>query len=265
MTKLATDNNLNFTPAQSGRASEDIALQIEAAIIEGRIQPGDRLPSERAMQVYFRTGRGVVREALRILKQKGLLDIRKGSKGGAFIKHVEMATASESFGLFLKRKDIDPESLIEFREALDRAITSLAIVRATESEKKDLVQKALELEAYMMNPVPDIQAVGEMDRALNIQLVRMAKNPVFEWVMHAIQQGFSSYDHALYEDPAYRGMTVANWKDTVREIAAGDLFKALAYISRHYLMLRGCMRDIKGGLPKPAVFPFSPEPHEKPH
>ena len=49
---------------RSGRASEDIALHLEAAILAGRLAPGERLPSEREMQARFGTGRGVVREAI---------------------------------------------------------------------------------------------------------------------------------------------------------------------------------------------------------
>ena len=246
---MSKENKLSFIPAQVGRASEDIALQIEAAIIEGRIMPGERLPSERDMQAQFKTGRGVVREAQQILKQKGLIGIKKGSKGGAFVKQVEVDSVSESFTLFLKQKNIDPESLIEFRESLDRTITYLAVARGTREEKNSLVQKTLELEKYACVDEPNMRTIAELDRALNIQLAQMAKNPVFEWVMHAIQQGFSSYDYALYDDPEYREMTVSNWKETAREIAAEEPLKALTYIGNHYLMLLRCVQEKNGALP----------------
>ncbi|MFO7817772.1 MAG: FadR/GntR family transcriptional regulator [Thermodesulfobacteriota bacterium] len=246
---MSKENKLSFIPAQVGRASEDIALQIEAAIIEGRIMPGERLPSERDMQAQFKTGRGVIREAQQILKQKGLIGIKKGSKGGAFVKQVEVDSVSESFTLFLKQKNIDPESLIEFRESLDRTITYLAVARGTREEKNSLVQKTLELEKYACVDEPNMRTIAELDRALNIQLAQMAKNPVFEWVMHAIQQGFSSYDYALYDDPEYREMTVSNWKETAREIAAEEPLKALTYIGNHYLMLLRCVQEKNGALP----------------
>ncbi|NIQ94115.1 MAG: FadR family transcriptional regulator, partial [Desulfuromonadales bacterium] len=68
--------------------------------------------------------RGVVREALRALKQKGLIEIRKGARGGAFVKHIEVANVSESLALFLKLNRVSPEHLIEFRESVDQTITS---------------------------------------------------------------------------------------------------------------------------------------------
>ena len=85
-----------FVPVQAGRASEEIALQIEAAIMDGRLSPGERLPSEREMQSQFGTGRGVIREAIKILKQKGLLEVKKGAKGGAYIRHLDVDNVSES-------------------------------------------------------------------------------------------------------------------------------------------------------------------------
>jgi len=90
-----------FSPVNVGRAGEDIALQIEAAIVGAQVVPGERLPSERELQSQFGTGRGVVREALRALKQKGLVEIRKGAKGGAYVKQVEATSFGESLAIFL--------------------------------------------------------------------------------------------------------------------------------------------------------------------
>lgn len=244
-----------FSPAQVGRASEDVALQIEAAIISGKVQPGDRLQSERELQLQFRTGRGVIREALRALKQKGLIEVKKGAKGGAFIKKVEVANASESLSLFLKQQHIPPEYLIEFRESIDRTITTLAIARANENEKRELYEATRHLEAALKQPEPDMEAVSEMDRKLNIQLAQMTKNPLFEWIMRTMQLGFSSLDQALYEDASFREETASNWSDTAREIAEGQPLKALSYIGYHYVMLQRCL-DEKNGFTrlKPAEF-----------
>ncbi len=233
-----------FTPVRVGRAGEDVALQIEAAVISGKIKPGDRLPSERELQVQFKTGRGVIREALRALKQKDLIEIRKGARGGAFVKQVDVANVSESLALYLKQHDVSPEYIIEFRESIDRSITSLAIARGTIEEKNALVEGTRKLESTLQSEEPDMTSVGEMDRELNMQLARMAHNPVYEWMMGALQLGFSSYDYALYEDPEYRMQTVANWIETAEEIRAAEPAKALASITMHYVLLRKRVKKI---------------------
>jgi len=232
-----------FIPVQAGRASEEVALQIEAAIMNGRLSPGERLPSEREMQSQFGTGRGVIREAIKILKQKGLLEVKKGAKGGAYIRQLDVDNVSESLALFLKQHPVEPEKLIEFRETLDRAITQLAIAQADQTEKDELVKEALRLEAMLLEDEPDFTVSSELDRQLNIMLARMARNPLFEWVMHAIQMGFNSHDYALYEDKAYRERAAANWSNTAQAIAQGELMRALGFIGYHYVLLRQCINE----------------------
>jgi len=232
-----------FLPVQGGRASEDIALKLEAAILDGRLTPGERLPSEREMQVQFGTGRGVVREAIQVLKQKGLLEVRKGAKGGAYVRRLDVANVSESLALFLQQHPIEKEQLIEFRESMDQTITLLAIARATAAEKAGLLEEALRFEALLREPEPDLALAGERDRQLNIMLVRMARNSLFEWVMQALQLGLSSHDYALYEDPLYRDRAAANWRDTARAIAENEPLRALSYIGRHYGLLRQCVAE----------------------
>lgn len=228
-------------PAKSGRSSEDVALQIEAAVLAGKIAPGESLPSEREMQQQFQVSRGAVREALRALKEKGLLEIRKGAKGGAFVKQVEVSNVSASLALFLKQHPVAPEQLIEFRENIDRTVTMLAMARAGDSACEKLVDGARELRDVAAEVDPDMEQLGEMDRELNLQLGRMSHNPIFEWVMGALQQGFSSYDYALYEEEDFRQQTVDNWVETARRIAEGEPMLALSSISNHYVLLRRCV------------------------
>ncbi len=226
------------SPGKSGRAAEDIALKLEAAILDGSLAPGERLPSERDMQVRFGTGRGVVREAVKMLQQKGLLEVRKGVKGGAFVRRIEVAKVSESLGLFLQQHPVDPETLVEFRETLDRTITLLAVARGTREEKERLFAAAVRFEELLGVPDPDLATAVEFDRELNLMLARMARNPLFEWVMQALQMGLVSQDDLLYVDPDERERAAANWRDTAKAIADGEPMRALSCIARHYGLLR---------------------------
>jgi DNA-binding FadR family transcriptional regulator len=237
------DLEQGLKPTRSRRASEDIALRLEAAMLDGRLTPGQRLPSEREMQTRFGTGRGAVREAIKLLQQKGLLEVRQGVKGGAYVRQVQLANVSESLSLFLNQHPVAPETLIEFRESVDQTITQLAIARATATDKDRLLEEAKRFEALLRAPDPDLEAVGELDRQLNLRLARMAGNALFEWVMHALQMGFSSYDDRLYENAAFREQAAANWRDTAQAIADHEPLRALSYVGRHYSLLRECVAD----------------------
>lgn len=70
-----------FTPAKTQRASEAIYNQIYPKIISGELRPGDRLPPERELAEMFQRSRPVVREALRMLQQEGLIETAVGSSG----------------------------------------------------------------------------------------------------------------------------------------------------------------------------------------
>lgn len=232
-----------FIPVQIGRAGEDIALQIEAAILEEKILPGERLPSERELQSQFQCGRGVIREAIRALKQKGLVETRKGAKGGAYIKKIEVANVSESLALFLKQQHVSTDDIVEFRESIDRDLVVLVIAHASAKEKKELVAETETLMKLVEGSEPDRDSLERLDQMLNIRLAKMSRNPIFEWVMEAVQLGFSSHDFALYDDPDYRKKTAKNWNITACRIAENNPTKALNSISAHYALLQNCIED----------------------
>ena len=74
-----------FKKAKQTRVFQDVVEQVQDAILNGKLKPGSKLPPERALKDMFNTSRGTLREALRVLEQKGLIDIKLGVAGGAKI------------------------------------------------------------------------------------------------------------------------------------------------------------------------------------
>lgn len=231
-----------FKPVHSGRASEEIALQIEAAVMAGHLKAGECLPSERELQHTFNTGRGVVREALQTLRQKGMVEVRKGAHGGTYIKQIEVAQVSESLALFLRQNHIEPKHIIRYRESIDHCIATIALIEASKTEKEELIAIADGLLKLAKAPDSTQHQLGEQDRQLNIKFAHMSHNPVFEWMTQAMQMGFSSQDYKLYEHTDFRLQTAINWTHTAHALAAGDPHKTHAYICKHYLFLSECVQ-----------------------
>src|SRR2546427_11679738 len=75
-----------FGAVRTPRVYEHIVAQIERAIYEGRLAHGDKLPPERQLVREFAASRVAVREALRALEPRGLVEVRQGSPGGCFLR-----------------------------------------------------------------------------------------------------------------------------------------------------------------------------------
>src|ERR1700757_1548793 len=73
------------------RLYEPVADQIRQAIFRGLIRPGHKLPSERELAEHFQTSRLALREALRALEKEGLVIIKRGAGGGAFVADSDKA------------------------------------------------------------------------------------------------------------------------------------------------------------------------------
>ncbi|MBW2677983.1 MAG: FadR family transcriptional regulator, partial [Deltaproteobacteria bacterium] len=127
-----------FHAASQNRIFQDIVDQIQEAILEGRLQTGDILPSERDLKEMFNTSRGTLREALRVLEQKGLIEIKLGVGGGSVVKEVSVDKISESLALLIRTQRVSLNHLAEFREAVEGIIAAQAAERATPADIKQL-------------------------------------------------------------------------------------------------------------------------------
>src|SRR5882724_1282856 len=124
-----------YKRVQSVRIFEQIAEQIEQRILSGELRQGDRLPTERDLAEQFQASRTAVREAMKILAQRGLIEMRPG-RGTIVIDGAHQALQN-SIGLVLKlnlREVGGSENLVEVREILETQIAALATTRATEQD-----------------------------------------------------------------------------------------------------------------------------------
>ena len=95
---MASDRKKSlFQPAKTPSASEAIYNQIYPKIVSGELRPGDRLPPERELAEMFQRSRPVVREALRMLQQDGLLETTRGTNGGAIVRGVSLNSVGQRF------------------------------------------------------------------------------------------------------------------------------------------------------------------------
>src|SRR5438309_1093346 len=116
------------------RISDGIAERIEDAISDGILAPGSRLLSERELAQRLNASRESVREAYRSLEVSGLLVIRRGKEGGAFVRDVDHEPITRSLSMLLRLGKTTHRELTEARLLIEPPIARLAARRATQSD-----------------------------------------------------------------------------------------------------------------------------------
>lgn len=123
-----------FAPVSVTRASTSIAEQIRTAIITGRLQEGQRLAPERELAEQFGVSRVTVRDALRALEAMGLIEVRVGARGGAFVTVPSGSVVGQTMSDMMMMQALSPEDIVEARLLVELGTVTLAATRATDEE-----------------------------------------------------------------------------------------------------------------------------------
>ena len=134
------------------KVSEQIVEQIKKLISEGKLEPGQKMPSERELAERLGVGRSSLREALNTLAAQGLVEIRK--RQGVFLKTVSSSLTFEPLKEYLRHNGDKLPQLYEIRHDLELASAFLASRRRT---NKDLEAIRATIDTLKQTPVRSLQ------------------------------------------------------------------------------------------------------------
>jgi GntR family transcriptional regulator, transcriptional repressor for pyruvate dehydrogenase complex len=158
---------------QASRLYEQIVQQIEESILKGELNEGSQLPAERDLAKQFGVSRTAVREAIKALQEKGLVDAFPGR--GTFVTNGTSNSMRRSLDRIIKSGEPDGLAyLAEVREILEPEIAALAAVRATDQDLAAM-REALDV---MESARQDSDAFIEADLDFHLALAEAAANPI---------------------------------------------------------------------------------------
>jgi GntR family transcriptional repressor for pyruvate dehydrogenase complex len=158
---------------RTSRLYEQILQQIEDAILKGTLKPGDQLPAERELAQQFGVSRTAVREAVKALREKGLVEAYSGR--GTFVTDGTSQAVRQSLDLMMKiGQPGGTTHLAEVRAILEPEIAALAAVRAEEED----IATMREAVAVMDRSGLDGDAFIEADLDFHLSLAEAAANPL---------------------------------------------------------------------------------------
>jgi len=170
-----------YEPIQTERLYERIVRQIEERIETGELKVGDQLPAERELAEQFAVSRTAVREAVKALRQKGLVEIRPGR--GTFITNGTSDTIRHSLGMLMKIGIANGSgNLVEVREILEPEIAALAATRITD-EYIVAMQEAVKI---MDTALDNVDVFVEADLDFHLALAEATQNPIIPILMDSI-------------------------------------------------------------------------------
>jgi DNA-binding FadR family transcriptional regulator len=138
-----------FESVQTNRISKAIVDQIKRAVFQKKLKPGDKLPSERQLMEQFKASRVTIREALRTLEQFGILEIRRGAEGGAFILDPNTKLVNNFLQDMFSMGKIEISNLTEARLAVEPFSVKLATDRITENSLEQVRLNIQETKEYL--------------------------------------------------------------------------------------------------------------------
>jgi GntR family transcriptional repressor for pyruvate dehydrogenase complex len=155
-----------FTPVATGRISGDIVDQIKTMIRDGRLAPGDQLPPERDLTRQLGVSRVSVRDALRMLEAHGLIEVRVGARGGAFVTAPAPSLIGESFADMLRLGAASPTEVTEMRLVFELGLLPLACERADEDDFAALEEICERAEAALAAGSHNVRVAAAFHRRL---------------------------------------------------------------------------------------------------
>jgi GntR family transcriptional repressor for pyruvate dehydrogenase complex len=115
-----------FERTTKRRAYENVVDQIERAILTGEMREADRLPSERELIGQFGVSRATIREALRVLQSRGLVEVRHGDPSGPIIRANPGASVAALLASLFRADRLSLADVIQFRILVESAAAALA-------------------------------------------------------------------------------------------------------------------------------------------
>ena len=253
-----------FQTAKPTKVFQEVVAQIEEAILAGRIETGQTLPSERDLKEMFQISRGTLREALRVLEQKGLIEIRLGVGGGSVVRAMDAGGVSESLGLLIRSQKVSLSHLAEFREGMEGSIAAQAAERRSASDIRKLKGLLEVARACVRAGRKRRDEFLEVDKQIHMTIAAATQNPIYQSVLTSIHDNIHRYyDRFLSMDARELKENHRDLCDLVAAIEKGDAPNARRLAREHVqrfnaYMQRRAGEELAGA--KPSSRRKAPEP-----
>jgi GntR family transcriptional regulator, transcriptional repressor for pyruvate dehydrogenase complex len=220
---------VQLAPMSVPKASDVLADELRERILRGEFPENTALPPERELVTQTGMSRATVREALRILEVQGLVRIKTGRAGGAFIQRLGEESIASSVDLLIRGRQIRLAALLETREAIEPSCARLAAQHRTDADLDEL-ERANDAIAADGSLSEFLQANVEWHVAVAVA----SHNELLHGFMLALSRAiYASTDNQGFVDAVVRKTTVHAHRTITEAIRKRDPEAAVRRMQRH--------------------------------
>jgi GntR family transcriptional repressor for pyruvate dehydrogenase complex len=213
------------------KASDVLADDLRERILRGDFAEGTSLPAERELVAQTSMSRTTVREALRILEVQGLVSIRTGRSGGAFVCRPGKESVASSVGLLIRGRHVRLADLLETREAIEPACARLAAKHRTET---DLAVLDRLNEEIVVDDGASLAGFLQTNVDWHVAVAIASHNELLSGMMMALSRAiYEATDNQGFVDAAVRETTARAHRSVTKAIREQDGEAAVRRMTRH--------------------------------
>ena len=232
-TPLRAEAKAVYKLVRTSRLYEQIVQQIEGSIVKGDLKAGDQLPAERELAQRFGVSRTAVREAVKALREKGLVEAYSGR--GTFITDGTTQAVRQSLDLMAKIGQPEGSThLAEVRAILEPEIAALAAVRIQEPELTTMREAVAVMDRAGQDPETYIEA----DLDFHLALAEGAANPLILSLLDSIVGLLREQRLRIFRVPGGPERGQFHHKRILEAIERHDVEKARGAMRAHLLQVR---------------------------
>lgn len=233
-----------YERVRPAKIAEVIAQQIETLILEGVLEPGEKLPPERELAQQLDVSRPSLRDAIRKLERTGVLE-RQG--GGAYVRDIlGPVITGPLLALFRDHPEMAAD-FVEFRKAMEGVIAYLAALRGTDSDREVIARRFEAME--WAHQEADPQREAEADADFHLAIAEAAHNPVMLHIMRSLfdllRQGVLFNRRQLSMRRGGRELLLKQHRALYEAVTAGDPEGARQAALTHLSYVQEAMREME--------------------
>ena len=221
------------------RLNEEIVGQIEQLILNSELRVGDALPPERELASQLQVSRNILREAISMLVQKGLVVVRPGS--GTYVARPSADFLRESLDFFVRFNASALYDLVEARRALEVQIADLAAQRATADDCQHIEACLRDLEAA----VDDSECYVEADLCFHAALANATGNQILQLLLDSFRGALRKNIRVLLEHPTAVEDAMRYHRRIARAVLQHSPEEARAAMGEHLEIVRQGLQELE--------------------